>query len=183
MSEHETRLRDELTQLASVGRGRQLLQLALRGIQQGEQELVAGCWVRGGIAGCLFQHSYWQGVREGRFPAARGAGNDWVSAYAGRDLYWNVIRTIAAFDELAKREFLERDVRILPLRRGGLQRAAWRRRVETLLVSALAAEAPSRHVRTRFPCADRPAGGSRSPTPRKGRQTTLPAQGWTSGRG
>ena len=98
MTAQDTQLRDELRELAGQPRGRELLQLALRGLQVDERPLTAGCWVRGGVAGCLFQHAYWQGVREGVF-AEDGNSRDWVSSYAGDESYWNVIRTIAAFDE------------------------------------------------------------------------------------
>ena len=138
MDDPETALRDDLRTLAAHERGRGLLQLALRGIQEDGRDLTAGCWVDSGIAGCLFQHAYWQGVRQGVFPAERRAAVDWVSAYAGRELYGTVIRSIGDFDELAKRDYLTRCVRVLPLQRGGLRTGAWRTTVERMLVEALA---------------------------------------------
>jgi len=138
VSATEDELRVELRGLARLPQGRDLLQLALRGLSGDGRGLTAGCWVKGGVAGCLFQHAYWQGVREGTFPAG-GSARDWVSAYAGTAGYWNVIRTITAFDELAREEF--------GTRRGLLGRRsrpddAWRARVEAMLIDALGATAP-----------------------------------------
>jgi hypothetical protein len=138
VSATEDELRVELRGLAGLPQGRDLLQLALRGLSGDGRGLTAGCWVKGGVAGCLFQHAYWQGVREGTFPAG-GSARDWVSAYAGTAGYWNVIRTITAFDELAREEF--------GTRRGLLGRRsrpddAWRARVEAMLIDALGATAP-----------------------------------------
>ena len=62
--------------------GRRLLQLGLRGIQHGEHGVTAGCWSRRGDAGCLFQHAYWQGVREGVF-ADLGRPGDWIGSFVG----------------------------------------------------------------------------------------------------
>lgn len=139
MSATEDTLRSELRGLAALPQGRDLLQLALRGLSGDGRALTAGCWVKGGVAGCLFQHAYWQGVREGTFPAGVSA-RDWVSAYAGTAGYWSVSRTIAAFDELAREE-LDGE------RRGLLGRRtrpddAWRARVEAMLIDALSATAP-----------------------------------------
>ena len=133
---YEEQLRTELGELADRARGRQLLQLSLRGIQIDDRGLTAGCWVKGGIAGCLFQHAYWQGVREGLF-ADHDPARDWVSAYAGPDGYWNVIRTIAAFDDLAKHEYLDGPARRFPIGRRALRSDAWQTRVEQLLLDAL----------------------------------------------
>ena len=139
MTSHEHRVRGDLARLAESPRGRELLQLSLRGIGKGERALTAGCWTDRGIAGCLFQHAYWQGVREGTFPAGVSA-RDWVSAYAGTAGYWNVTRTIAAFDELAREEFAGTQRRLLG--RGSRPTDAWRGRVEALLIDALGATAP-----------------------------------------
>jgi hypothetical protein len=136
MIAQDEQLRGELQELAGQPRGRELLQLALRGLQVDERPLTAGCWVRGGVAGCLFQHAYWQGVREGVF-ADDGSSRDWVSAYAGEDSYWNVIRTIAAFDDVARNDFLRGPARWLPLGRRALRSDDWRRHVESMLVDAL----------------------------------------------
>jgi len=80
-----------------------------------------------------------QGVREGTFPAGVSA-RDWVSAYAGTAGYWNVTRTIAAFDELAREEFAGTQRRLLGRRSRPTD--AWRCRVEALLIDALGATAP-----------------------------------------
>jgi len=63
----DERVREDLATLAATEQGRRLLQLGLRGIANGELGVTAGCWVAHGSAGCLFQHAYWQGVREGVF--------------------------------------------------------------------------------------------------------------------
>jgi hypothetical protein len=138
---YEDRLRERLTVLAANERGRGLLQLSLRGIQQDERDLTAGCWTRTGIAGCLFQHAYWQGVREGVF-ADEGSARDWVSSYAGPSEYWNVIHTIQAFDDLARNEYLDGPAKRLPIGRGALRSDAWRATVESMLVDALASGNP-----------------------------------------
>ena len=101
MLAEERALRDELETLAATPRGRELLQLALRGIESDDRELVCGRWERDGEAGCLFQHAYWQGVRDGVFQPDDPA-RDWVSSFVGRGDYWNVIRAIEAFDELGR---------------------------------------------------------------------------------
>jgi hypothetical protein len=139
MNPQEQRVRDDLAVLAESDRGRELLQLALRGIGRGDRAVTAGCWTDRGVAGCLFQHAYWQGVREGTFPAGVSA-RDWVSAYAGTAGYWNVTRTIAAFDELAREEFAGTQRRLLGRRSRPTD--AWRGRVEALLIDALGATAP-----------------------------------------
>ena len=136
MTAQDTQLRDELRELAGQPRGPELLQLALRGLQVDERPLTAGCWVRGGVAGCLFQHAYWQGVREGVF-AEDGNSRDWVSSYAGDESYWNVIRTIAAFDDVARRDFLRGPARWVPIGRSALRSDDWRRHVEQVLLDAL----------------------------------------------
>lgn len=139
MTHEELRIRDDLATLARSDRGRDLLQLSLRGIGESDRGLTAGCWTDRGIAGCLFQHAYWQGVREGTFPAGVSA-RDWVSAYAGTAGYWNVTRTIAAFDELAREEVAGTQRRLLGRRSRPTD--AWRCRVEALLIDALGATAP-----------------------------------------
>ena len=69
MTREETSARRQLEALAEDQRGRQLLQLALRGIQTSGHGLTIGCWVKpgGGVSGCVFEHAYWQGVAEGVF--------------------------------------------------------------------------------------------------------------------
>jgi len=139
VSATEDVLRSELRGLAALPQGRDLLQLALRGLSGDGRALTAGCWVKGGVAGCLFQHAYWQGVREGTFPAGVSA-RDWVSAYAGTAGYWSVSRTIAAFDELAREEFDSGRHGLLGRR--SRPDDAWRARVEAMLIDALGAHAP-----------------------------------------
>src|SRR5436190_14320385 len=101
MNEDERRLRDDLQALAASERGRQLLQLGLRGIARGERGLTAGCWVKHGDTGCLFQHAYWEGVREGVFADA-GRPGDWIGSFVGSRDYGIVIRVIESFDRLAR---------------------------------------------------------------------------------
>ena len=101
MTDEELRIRDDLATLARSDRGRDLLQLSLRGIGESDRGLTAGCWTDRGIAGCLFQHAYWQGVREGVF-ADRGRPGDWIGGFVGSGDYGIVIRTIDSFDRLAK---------------------------------------------------------------------------------
>jgi hypothetical protein len=135
----EQEVRRELAVLASSARGRQLLQLALRGIARGEHKLTAGCWVDAGIAGCLFQHAYWQGVEEGFF-ADTGRPGDWVGGFVGAGDYGIVIRAIAAFDRFAKAEYADvRHRRLLP-DTVAVRMDDWRRAVERLLVETLARE-------------------------------------------
>ena len=59
MTREERIARRELAALASEERGRLLLQLALRGIQESGHGLTIGSWVKpgGGVAGCVFQHA------------------------------------------------------------------------------------------------------------------------------
>ena len=128
--------RDELETLAETPRGRELLQLALRGIESDHRELVCGRWERDGEAGCLFQHAYWQGVRDGVFQADDPA-RDWVSSFIGRGDYWNVIRAIEAFDELGRVGHSDRVPRRLVGSRSVLRQAEWREVVTGLLLDAL----------------------------------------------
>jgi len=136
MLAEERALRDELEMLAATSRGRELLQLALRGIESDERELVCGRWERDGEAGCLFQHAYWQGVRDGVFHADDPA-RDWVSSFIGRGDYWNVIRAIEAFDELGRVGHSDRVPRRLVGSRSVLRQAEWREVVTGLLLDAL----------------------------------------------
>ena len=125
MLAEERALRDELETLAATPRGRELLQLALRGIESDHRELVCGRWERDGEAGCLFQHAYWQGVRDGVFHADDPA-RDWVSSFVGRGDYWNVIRAIEAFDELGRLGHSDRVPRRVLGSRTVLRQAEWR---------------------------------------------------------
>src|SRR5436305_6609617 len=114
MNVEERQLRNDLATLSDSTRGRQLLQLALRGIQRSDKAVTAGCWVDDGIAGCLFQHAYWQGVEEGIFADA-GRPGDWIGSLVGSGDYGVVVRAIGAFDRLAKAEYADvRRRRLLP---------------------------------------------------------------------
>src|SRR5438046_2580899 len=97
MHDDEQRLREDFMTLAGSERGRQLLQLGLRGIARGERAVTAGCWIKHSNAGCLFQHAYWEGVREGVF-ADKGRPGDWIGSFVGSRDYGIVIRVIASFD-------------------------------------------------------------------------------------
>ena len=139
MTGEERTARNELATLASNERGRQLLQLALRGIQESSRGLTIGCWVKpnGGVSGCVFQDAYWQGVAEGAFSPAAAAKPE-IRNFVAADDFHIVMDAIRALDVLGKRRFL---------RRSGLRRvldeAVWRDTVERLLVDALAESAPS----------------------------------------
>src|SRR3989442_906192 len=143
MTREEAIARRELAALAGEDRGRGLLQLALRGIQQSGRGLTIGCWVKpgGGVSGCVFQHAYWQGVAEGAFAPTETAKPEIREFVAERD-FGLVMSAIRALDVLGKRRFL---------RRRGLRRTldetAWRGTVERLLVDALAERAPAPHRR------------------------------------
>src|SRR5438045_5906582 len=100
MTSDERRLRADLANLAASERGRRLLQLGLRGIERGERDVTAGCWINRGDAGCLFQHAYWGGVRESVF-ADTGRPGDRIGSYVGRHDYGMVVRAIECFDRLA----------------------------------------------------------------------------------
>lgn len=134
MTREETTARRRLTALANEERGRELLQLALRGIQTSDCGLTVGCWVKpgGGVSGCVFQHAYWQGVSEGVFTTSQMANKELRQFVPERD-FQLVMSAIRALDSLGKRRFA---------RRRGLHRSvdevAWRRTVEQLLVDALA---------------------------------------------
>ena len=148
MTAEERALRSELGDLAETERGRQLLQLALRGIDRGEAELTAGCWTDRGIAGCLFQHAYWQGVREGVFPD-EGRPGDWIGGFVGSAGYGTVLNAIAAFDLLAKGHHADHERRRLLPDRVVVRTGEWRRGVERMLVETLAdsgARAPDRNL-------------------------------------
>jgi hypothetical protein len=139
MTREESRARRELEALAAEPRGRELLQLALRGIQTSNCGLTVGCWVKpgGGVSGCVFQHAYWQGVAEGVFVSSDYASTE-IRQLVDEDDFRLVMSAIRALDRLGRRRFLRRD---------GLHRTldeeAWRRTVETLLVDALAQRAPA----------------------------------------
>jgi hypothetical protein len=139
MTREESRARRELEALAAEPRGRELLQLALRGIQTSNCGLTVGCWVKpgGGVSGCVFQHAYWQGVAEGVFVNSEYASTE-IRHLVDEDDFRLVMSAIRALDHLGHRRFLRRD----GLRRT-LDEEAWRDTVETLLVDALAQRAPT----------------------------------------
>jgi hypothetical protein len=144
MTREERTAREELVALASHERGRRLLQLALRGIQESGRGLTIGCWVKpnGGVSGCVFQHAYWQGVAEGSFAPGAPAKPE-IKGFVPPEDFRLVMEAIRALDMLGKRRFL---------RRRGLRRvldeAAWRDAVERLLVDALAEGAPPAEKQT-----------------------------------
>jgi hypothetical protein len=139
MTRQETIARRQLEELAAEERGRQLLQLALRGIQTSGRGLTIGCWVKpsGGVSGCVFQHAYWQGIAEGVFGTGEEASREIKDLVDEHDFHL-VMEAIRALDSLGKHRFVHRQ---------GLHRAldetAWRSTVERLLVDALAAYAPA----------------------------------------
>ena len=136
MNADERRLREDLVELAGSDRGRELLQLGLRGIARGERGVTAGCWVKRGDAGCMFQHAYWEGVREGIF-ADTGRPGDWIGSFVGSHDYGIVIRVIESFDQLARSSFSDREPRPLQPRRVRLRQDDWNAEVERLLVDTL----------------------------------------------
>jgi len=136
MNEDERRLRDQLAALAGAPRGRELLQLALRGISRGEHAVTAGCWVRRGDAGCLFQHAYWEGVRSGVF-ADTGRPGDWIGSFVGSKDYGIVIRVIESFDRLAKSSYSDIEPRAVLPDRSRLRQKEWNGAVEEMLLDVL----------------------------------------------
>jgi hypothetical protein len=139
MTREEHRVRDQLAELAATEKGRQLLQLALRGIQESGRGLTYGCWVKqdGGVSGCLFQHAYWQGVSEGVFAVREEPTNGLLRVYVGDEDFALVMGSIRAFDSLGKRRFMRWEVdRGLPRRR--LDEERWHATIERILVDVLA---------------------------------------------
>jgi hypothetical protein len=136
MTEAERQLRDDLAVLAASEQGRRLLQLALRGIARGERGLSAGCWTQHGNAGCLFQHAYWEGVRDGVF-ADRGRPGDWIGSFVGPHDYGIVIGAIASFDRLARSAYADVERRAVLPDRVRLRQSEWNRAVDQLLVEVL----------------------------------------------
>jgi hypothetical protein len=136
MTVEDRQLREDLRRLASSDAGRRLLQLGLRGIQHGEHGVTAGCWSRRGDAGCLFQHAYWQGVREGVF-ADLGRPGDWIGSFVGSRDYGIVITAIESFDRLARSQYAETRPRTLLPDRVTVDQERWREAVEALLVQTL----------------------------------------------
>jgi hypothetical protein len=142
MTPEETALRAELSELAAQPRGRALLQLALRGLQDESRGLTAGCWNRRGVSGCLFQHAYWQGVSERVFRPG-GLANEHIERFVGSADYRLVVRSIATFDRLGRRQYQEHVRGPLGLPRRRLREEEWRSAVEALLVDALASTPPA----------------------------------------
>ena len=136
MTSDEQQLRADLATLAATERGRRLLQLGLRGIARGERGLTAGCWVKRGDAGCLFQHAYWEGVREGVF-ADKGRPGDWIGSFVGPHAYGTVIRAIAAFDRLARSAYADVKSRNVLPDRVNVRTEQWNAAVEQLLLDTL----------------------------------------------
>jgi hypothetical protein len=136
VSVQERELRERLTKLAGSEHGRRLLQLGLRGIERGDQGLTAGCWTQRGSAGCLFQHAYWEGVREGVF-ADKGRPGDWIGSFVGSHDYGIVIGVIESFDRLARSGYADVEPRTLLPDRVRVRQPEWHAAVEELLVSVL----------------------------------------------
>ncbi len=136
MTAEEQGLRQDLATLAASEQGRRLLQLGLRGIERGEHGVAAGCWVKRGNAGCLFQHAYWEGIREGVFADA-GRPGDWIGNFVGPHDYGIVIRVIASFDRLARSAYADVEPRTLVPDRVRLRQDEWNAAVERLLVETL----------------------------------------------
>jgi hypothetical protein len=138
MTRQETIARHRLEVLASEQRGRSLLQLALRGIRTSGRGVTIGCWVKpgGGVAGCVFQHAYWQGVQEGAFEVGERASSEIKDVIPEQD-FRLVMDAIRALDSLGKHNFMHRQGF-----HQELDEEAWRDTVQRLLVDALAATAP-----------------------------------------
>jgi hypothetical protein len=136
MHDHEQQLREDLLTLAGSDRGRRLLQLGLRGIERGERGVTAGCWVKHSNTGCLFQHAYWEGVREGVFADA-GRPGDWIGSFVGSRDYGIVIRAIESFDRLARSDFSDPEPRSRRPRRVRLRQDDWNNKLASLLVEIL----------------------------------------------
>jgi hypothetical protein len=132
----EEQLRNELAALARRPRGRRLLQMAMRGIARGEREVTAGCWRERGNAGCLFQHAYWEGVKEGVF-TDHGRPGDWIGSFVGPHDYGVVINVIAAFDRLARTAYADVEHRRWAPDRVVIRQREWQAAVEQVLVSVL----------------------------------------------
>jgi hypothetical protein len=150
--EDERRLREDLHTLADSEQGRRLLQLGLRGIERGERGVTAGCWTERGIAGCLFQHAYWEGVREGIF-ADKGRPGDWIGSFVGAQDYGTVIRVIESFDQLARSSFSDPDPRVFRPRRVCIRQDEWNGAVARILVEVLDGTEENSTIEEREPLA------------------------------
>lgn len=149
MTSEERQVRDDLADLARSDRGRQLLQIALRGIGSDDRGLTAGCWSDHGIAGCLFQHAYWQGVREGVF-ADEGRPGDWIGGFVGAGDYGLVVQAIGSFDRLAKTGYAEVQPRFVLPDRVCVRQPEWKAAVEQILVETLADSRPDEREESRL---------------------------------
>ncbi len=150
MIDDERRLREDLATLAGSAQGRRLLQLGLRGIARGEHAVAAGCWTKRADAGCLFQHVYWEGVREGVF-ADKGRPGDWIGNFVGAHDYGIVITVIASFDRLARSSYAEVEPRAVLPDRVRLKQGEWNATVERLLVETLRDTGAGQVTNTRVP--------------------------------
>lgn len=136
MTGQERRLREDLATLAASPRGRALLQLGLRGVELDERGVTAGCWSQRGIAGCLFQHAYWQAVREG-IVSDGGRPGDWIGNFVGPHDYGIVIGAIESFDRLARSSYADVEPRKLLPDRVRVRQAEFSAAVQRLLVETL----------------------------------------------
>jgi hypothetical protein len=136
MTADERRLREDLATLAASTQGRRLLQLGLRGIERGEHGVTAGCWTKRGDAGCLFQHAYWEAVREGIFADA-GRPGDWIGNFVGPHDYGIVIQAIDSFDRLARSTYADVESRTLLPDRTRVRQSEWNAAIAQLLVETL----------------------------------------------
>jgi len=168
VTREERQVRSRLADLAEDDRGRHLLQLALRGLQESGRGLTYGCWVKpgGGVSGCLFQHAYWQGVQEAVFRPVEGDPKGEFKSYVGEEDFALVMGAIRAFDALGKRRFRRwtRGPYGLPMHT--LDEERWRATVERILVDVLA-ERPDE-------AGDRAAGSPQHP--RGARQASAEAR-------
>jgi hypothetical protein len=98
--------------------------------------VTAGCWTRHGSAGCLFQHAFWEAVREGIFADA-GRPGDWIGNFVGPHDYGIVIGAIASFDRLARSAYADVEPRTLLPDRVRIRQDEWNQAVAQLLVETL----------------------------------------------
>ena len=129
MNSDEQRLHDDLVTLAASPRGRRAASARVARHRARRQGVAAGCWVKRGDAGCLFQHAYWEGVRNGVFADA-GRPGDWIGSFVGSKDYGIVIRVIEAFDRLAKSTYSDIEPRTLLPDRARLRQQDWNGAVE-----------------------------------------------------
>ena len=164
MTREERLVRDELATLAAEERGRRLLQLALRGIQDSGRGLTYGCWVKkdGGVSGCIFQHAYWQGASEGLFAPVELTPKGELKGYVGDADFELVLRGIRAFDALGRKRFLRWHLGRFGLPRRVLDEPAWRAAVERILLDVLAERPDDSTVPARAKMPERPLPGAKA---------------------